>query len=140
VSNHAALAVAARKLAFDLVEFASMLEKRQPKRRSRWIGPVSDEIHDERDAVYTHCFTLAMYLGRDATARGFATRHNLIESEISRWLSLKPRGIAPGSSVDISIRRALQEDTQEYEAEYAKRLGANQIPNFPLRISHRISA
>jgi hypothetical protein len=69
------------------------------------VGPVPAEFHAERDALYYRRFSAAMALGLDATAKGFAARHNLNVSEISRWLSLQARGRAPGSSVDISIRR-----------------------------------
>ena len=108
-------------------------------RRQRWVGPVDGHIHAERGALYYRRFSAAMALGLDATAKGFAARHNLNVSEISRWLSLQVRGIAPASSVDISIRRALDEDIVKYEALLAKHHGAAQIPNSSPRFSRSIS-
>jgi hypothetical protein len=110
------------------------------RRRQRWTGPVSAEVHAERGALYHRRFSAAMALGLDATAKVFAARHNLNVSEVSRWLSLKERGIAPGSSVDTSIRRALQEDIVKYEALRVTRQGAAVFPNSSPRVSRSISA
>jgi hypothetical protein len=48
----------------------------------------------------------------------------------------KERGIAPGSSVDTSIRRALQDDIVKYEALLVTRQGTAVFPNssLPVRV------
>jgi hypothetical protein len=57
-----------------------------------------------------------MEQGKDPTKKFFAAKHNLSVFEISRWLSKKKRGIAPGSVQDQSIWRAVNEDIAELEA------------------------
>ena len=81
-----------------------------------------------------------MALGLEWTDKAFAAAHNLNVSEVSRWTSPRGRGIAPGSTVDISIRRALAEDTAKYEAllaEQTKRRGKAHFPNSAARVSRR---
>jgi hypothetical protein len=80
-----------------------------------------------------------MSLGRDPTRKYLAVLHNLSVSEISRWLSAKPRGIAPGSATDAAISRALRADIARLEAS-AKRQGTMQIPNSQPRISPIMTA
>jgi hypothetical protein len=82
-----------------------------------------------------------MEQGKDATKKFFAASHNLSVSEVSRWLSDKTRGIAPGSEQDKSIWRAMNEDIARLEtANRAKRQGAFQIPNSPHESSPTMDA
>ena len=106
---------------------------RQAKpRKPRWSGPVAPEVRAAREQAFIKRFTLSMEQGKDATKKFFAASHNLSVSEVSRWLSDKTRGIAPGSEQDKSIWRALNDDIARLEtAQRAKRQGAFQIPNFP---------
>jgi hypothetical protein len=119
--------------------------KRTPamKRRERWTGPVSAEVHADRAALYHRAFSAVTALGIEWTDKDFAARHGLNVSEVSRWWSPKGRGIAPGSVPDISIRRALNEDIVKYEgllAERTKHRGKAQIPNSSARLSHSMLA
>jgi hypothetical protein len=97
-------------------------------RRKKWTGPVSAEVHAERKALYGYCFGLGIALGLDPTDTDFARRHHIPPSEVSRWKSSRGRGIAPGSSTDINVRRGLHEDRLRYESMVsAKTLGKNEI-------------
>ena len=114
-----------------------------PKRRERWAGPVSAEVHAERAALYHRCFSAVVALGLEWTDKDFAARHGLNVSEVSRWWSPVGRGIAPGSVPDISIRRALNEDIVKHEGlltERTKYRGKAQIPNSSARVSHSLLA
>jgi hypothetical protein len=109
------------------------------RRRKRWIGPVDPTILQQREEMFLQYFRLSMSLGRDPTRKYFAVLHNLSVSEISRWLSDRPRGIAPGSATDTAISRALRADIARLEAS-AKRQGTMQIPNSQPRISPIMTA
>jgi hypothetical protein len=98
--------------------------KASAKRRKRWVGPVPADIRNARVDAYWRRFELALELGLDPSARFFAAQHNLSASEVSRWLTSLPRGIKPGGAADVSIWRAVREDTRKYEAMLAKRLGS----------------
>ena len=113
------------------------------KRRERWVGPVSAEVHADRASLYHRCFSAVTALGLAWPDKNFAAAHNLNVSEVSRWASPRGRGIAPGSTVDISIRRGLAEDTAKYEAllaEQTKRHGKGRIPNSSARVSRSMLA
>jgi hypothetical protein len=146
--THAALAAKARHIAAELVELADALERgpvaadrpQGTPQRKRWTGPVDPAIRQQREKAFLRYFTLSMTLGRDPTRKYFAVLHNLSVSEISRWLSDKQRGIAPGSQPDLSIWRALRADIARLEAAFAKRHGAAHIPNSAPRSSATMTA
>jgi hypothetical protein len=145
--THAALAARLRRIAGELAELAEALEgeeREQPiprpaRRRQRWTGPVDPAIRQQREEAFLRYFTLSMSLGRDPTRKYFSVLHNLSTSEISRWLSDRPRGIAPGSQPDVSIWRALKSDLVRLEAS-AKRQGTVEIPNSSERFSATMTA
>jgi hypothetical protein len=112
-----------------------------PRRRSpRWVGPVPDKVRAEREEAFLKYFTLALNLGRDPTRKYFAVLHNLSVSEVSRWLSNRPRGIRPGSATDESIWRALNQDIRRLEACEAKRHGRVENSNCAPPISSTMAA
>jgi hypothetical protein len=145
--TNAAVAARLRRIAGELAELADTLEGDEPeqttprpvRRKQRWTGPVNPAIRQQREEAFLRYFTLSMSLGRDPTRKYFSVLHNLSTSEISRWLSDKPRGIAPGSQPDVSIWRALKADIARLETA-AKRQGTMQIPNSEPRISPIMTA
>jgi hypothetical protein len=103
-----------------------------PRRKVRWVGPVSDEIRRARQEAWSKRSRLALECGMDPRPKYFGVMHNLHPCLVSRWLTGQGRSIRPSSVQDQNMWRMVNEDITQFEAKNHGRVQiANSAPRFP---------
>jgi len=103
----------------------AVLEADRPLRRKRQKAPKpSNAVIEARNELWNRFRVLHRYFNhREATITWFCAKHldGMCTSEFSRWLSASgKKGIAAGSSVDLRIRKALEDEIGRLEAKAGK--------------------